>query len=175
MQIGNPTDVKHVAHIGWDGQSVETPSWMKEFNSQSTPSSINGEAKENPQTQKGSQGKFLFVKYELYCSIHVFFFFFSNPLAYVFVDSSEKGPKSQAKDLPELPKSSRRRASVDDSLMAESPTKSQSRRRHSAGASKDSSKETQPSRLVHDLSLRSESHSGDQPDIPKKPRRKKTK
>ncbi|KAE9619392.1 putative CRIB domain-containing protein [Lupinus albus] len=28
IQIGNPTDVKHVAHIGWDGPSVNTPSWV---------------------------------------------------------------------------------------------------------------------------------------------------
>ena len=27
MQIGNPTDVKHVAHIGWDN-SVTAPSWV---------------------------------------------------------------------------------------------------------------------------------------------------
>ncbi|XP_038906613.1 CRIB domain-containing protein RIC7-like [Benincasa hispida] len=31
MQIGHPTDVKHVAHIGWDGPSVNPPSWMNEF------------------------------------------------------------------------------------------------------------------------------------------------
>ncbi|GLT42292.1 hypothetical protein SLA2020_163010 [Shorea laevis] len=32
MQIGLPTDVKHVAHIGWDGSSVNsTPGWMNEF------------------------------------------------------------------------------------------------------------------------------------------------
>ncbi|XP_006649151.1 CRIB domain-containing protein RIC7-like [Oryza brachyantha] len=32
MQIGNPTDVKHVAHIGWDNASVTAPpSWMNEF------------------------------------------------------------------------------------------------------------------------------------------------
>ncbi|PIA31947.1 hypothetical protein AQUCO_04700070v1 [Aquilegia coerulea] len=32
MEIGYPTDVKHVAHIGWDGQSNDSaPSWMKEF------------------------------------------------------------------------------------------------------------------------------------------------
>ncbi|CAH8336815.1 unnamed protein product [Eruca vesicaria subsp. sativa] len=34
MQIGNPTDVKHVAHIGWDGGSVKnqnSPSWMNDF------------------------------------------------------------------------------------------------------------------------------------------------
>ena len=29
MEIGYPTDVKHVAHIGWDGgPSVNTPSWV---------------------------------------------------------------------------------------------------------------------------------------------------
>ncbi|KAK6932348.1 CRIB domain [Dillenia turbinata] len=31
MEIGYPTDVKHVAHIGWDGHSGTSPSWMKEF------------------------------------------------------------------------------------------------------------------------------------------------
>ncbi|KAJ4844049.1 hypothetical protein Tsubulata_013455 [Turnera subulata] len=31
IQIGFPTDVKHVAHIGWDGPSVNSPSWMNEF------------------------------------------------------------------------------------------------------------------------------------------------
>ncbi|KAL6527704.1 CRIB domain-containing protein ric7 [Orobanche minor] len=28
MQIGHPTDVKHVAHIGWDGPTVDSPSWV---------------------------------------------------------------------------------------------------------------------------------------------------
>jgi hypothetical protein len=28
MQIGLPTDVKHVAHIGWDGPSANAPSWV---------------------------------------------------------------------------------------------------------------------------------------------------
>lgn len=31
IEIGLPTDVKHVAHIGWDGPSASQPSWMKEF------------------------------------------------------------------------------------------------------------------------------------------------
>ncbi|KAH9748168.1 hypothetical protein KPL70_004937 [Citrus sinensis] len=31
MEIGYPTDVKHVAHIGWDGQSGSAPSWNKEL------------------------------------------------------------------------------------------------------------------------------------------------
>ncbi|XP_022864100.1 CRIB domain-containing protein RIC6-like isoform X2 [Olea europaea var. sylvestris] len=28
MEIGFPTDVKHVAHIGWDGPSSSAPSWQ---------------------------------------------------------------------------------------------------------------------------------------------------
>ncbi|KAE9589918.1 putative CRIB domain-containing protein [Lupinus albus] len=47
IQIGLPTDVKHVAHIGWDGPSVNTPSWMNEFKSSpkfaSAPLNLNGE------------------------------------------------------------------------------------------------------------------------------------
>lgn len=31
MEIGYPTDVKHVAHIGWDGPSVGGPNWMNEL------------------------------------------------------------------------------------------------------------------------------------------------
>ncbi|KAE8735975.1 Ubiquitin 4, putative isoform 1 [Hibiscus syriacus] len=34
MQIGLPTDVKHVAHIGMDCPTVAKPSWMNEFNSE---------------------------------------------------------------------------------------------------------------------------------------------
>uniref|UniRef100_A0A7N0UCZ7 CRIB domain-containing protein n=1 Tax=Kalanchoe fedtschenkoi TaxID=63787 RepID=A0A7N0UCZ7_KALFE len=31
IEIGYPTDVKHVAHIGWDGASGTAPAWMNEF------------------------------------------------------------------------------------------------------------------------------------------------
>ncbi|KAK8293279.1 hypothetical protein V6Z11_D06G177900 [Gossypium hirsutum] len=31
MEIGNPTDVKHVAHVGLDSSSDTAPSWMNEF------------------------------------------------------------------------------------------------------------------------------------------------
>ncbi|OAY79478.1 CRIB domain-containing protein RIC7, partial [Ananas comosus] len=32
MEIGLPTDVKHVAHIGWDSPATGTaPAWMNEF------------------------------------------------------------------------------------------------------------------------------------------------
>ncbi|OAY70471.1 CRIB domain-containing protein RIC10, partial [Ananas comosus] len=35
MEIGYPTDVRHVAHIGWDGSSANAPSWMNEFKTSS--------------------------------------------------------------------------------------------------------------------------------------------
>ncbi|CAH2071656.1 unnamed protein product [Thlaspi arvense] len=31
IEIGFPTDVKHVAHIGWEGSSGSAPGWMSEF------------------------------------------------------------------------------------------------------------------------------------------------
>ncbi|KAH7662168.1 CRIB domain-containing protein [Dioscorea alata] len=31
MEIGHPTNVRHVAHVGWDNASVHAPSWMNEF------------------------------------------------------------------------------------------------------------------------------------------------
>ncbi|KMZ64737.1 CRIB domain-containing protein RIC7 [Zostera marina] len=34
MQIGNPTDVKHVAHIGSDGPATNPPAWMDEYKSE---------------------------------------------------------------------------------------------------------------------------------------------
>ncbi|CAL1411022.1 unnamed protein product [Linum trigynum] len=40
FEIGLPTDVKHVAHIGADGPSSTTPSWMNEF--KSSPESMSG-------------------------------------------------------------------------------------------------------------------------------------
>ena len=45
MQIGLPTDVKHVAHIGSDGPATNTPSWMNDFKPQ-----------ENEQVQVVSRG-----------------------------------------------------------------------------------------------------------------------
>ncbi|XP_042386882.1 CRIB domain-containing protein RIC7-like [Zingiber officinale] len=48
MQIGHPTDVKHVAHIGCDGQSINnSPSWMTEFRSTATSSAAAAAAQSN--------------------------------------------------------------------------------------------------------------------------------
>ncbi|XP_068644634.1 CRIB domain-containing protein RIC10-like [Aristolochia californica] len=39
LEIGYPTDVKHVSHVGWDGSSVNAPSWMNDFKTSSNFSS----------------------------------------------------------------------------------------------------------------------------------------
>ncbi|CAA7409120.1 unnamed protein product [Spirodela intermedia] len=31
MEIGYPTDVRHVTHIGWNSSPANAPSWMNEF------------------------------------------------------------------------------------------------------------------------------------------------
>ncbi|CAL9202824.1 unnamed protein product [Musa hybrid cultivar] len=56
MQIGFPTDVKHVAHIGWDGPSVGSPSWMKDYHSAPLSSSFGADGRESPPSNSwGSQ------------------------------------------------------------------------------------------------------------------------
>ncbi|KAH1106107.1 hypothetical protein J1N35_009875 [Gossypium stocksii] len=62
MQIGLPTDVKHVAHIGADGPSVNSnaPSWMNEFKSAApgAPNLANGgEAAKSVSQDKPEVGK----------------------------------------------------------------------------------------------------------------------
>ncbi|CAH1431862.1 unnamed protein product [Lactuca virosa] len=51
IQIGMPTDVKHVAHIGADGPAMESPSWMKEFDGGKSQS---GPLEERPHVKKGT-------------------------------------------------------------------------------------------------------------------------
>ncbi|KAG2321412.1 hypothetical protein Bca52824_014625 [Brassica carinata] len=51
MQIGQPTDVKHVAHIGWEGPSATTPSWMHDYKSPVD------EAKGSSNKKPGSSGE----------------------------------------------------------------------------------------------------------------------
>ncbi|KAF9683040.1 hypothetical protein SADUNF_Sadunf05G0170800 [Salix dunnii] len=161
MQIGFPTDVKHVAHIGWDGPS------MNGFHSQppysSAPLSLNRDVKEEGSTKWESEG--------------------SNrkgsraPNSPAGVPSSPGGSQSSpSRDFPELPKSSRRRSSTG--TLAESPSREKSDKpKQSRRSSRNGTKEldgTRTSRDHKDPSGESESHSN-LPDIPKKSRRKKSK
>ncbi|XP_051118869.1 CRIB domain-containing protein RIC6-like [Andrographis paniculata] len=52
IQIGLPTDVKHVAHIGSDGPSNDAPSWMKGFNSGTLSSPSNEDDHDNNSNTK---------------------------------------------------------------------------------------------------------------------------
>ncbi|KAA8543395.1 hypothetical protein F0562_021110 [Nyssa sinensis] len=157
MQIGNPTDVKHVAHIGWDGPSIDSPSWMKDYNSpqgcQSGPLNNNGETRENPEVNWVSE----------------------DP-------RSSQTQNTSARGFCELPKSSRRQSLPDGSLGSESMTQDRSTKstsRHSrqhqsiGSASKDSWDSTKPTR--QDSSFGSDLSSQNPPEISKKSRRKKSK
>ncbi|QHO23834.1 hypothetical protein HN51_047463 [Arachis hypogaea] len=69
IQIGMPTDVKHVAHIGSDDPSQNAPSWMTEFKSGTEPSSgttkekeKEGAAEGNKASSKGSKVRHLIPK-----------------------------------------------------------------------------------------------------------------
>ncbi|XP_047320927.1 CRIB domain-containing protein RIC1 [Impatiens glandulifera] len=65
IQIGLPTDVKHVAHIGSDGPSSTQPTWMNEFSSapsNDAPSPVQGinaheETSESPTRRNSSTKK----------------------------------------------------------------------------------------------------------------------
>ncbi|KAM7501488.1 hypothetical protein LguiB_000392 [Lonicera macranthoides] len=146
IQIGAPTDVKHVAHIGWDGpSSVETPSWMKEFKTSGgfESASIGPAAPGNSRENRDNNNRF------------------------------DEGKSTR--DLPDLPKSSRANISPDYSIAAaQSPirdpstTKSKQPRRHQSKDSSDGPNKATGIEL-------DQSPSRNPPDIPKKSRRKKSK
>ncbi|KAJ9169641.1 hypothetical protein P3X46_017807 [Hevea brasiliensis] len=145
MQIGYPTDVKHVAHIGWDGPSVNSPSWMNEF-------------KAAPGLSSASNGDA------------------NDEIKWVSEDAasrrvSRRASDSSARDLPELPKSSRRHSSTGGA--GDSPTKEKSDKpKQSRRSSRNANKE-----LADGKSGRHKDSgpAGASEDAPKKTRRKKSK
>ncbi|KAJ7972623.1 CRIB domain-containing protein [Quillaja saponaria] len=97
---------------------------------------------------------------------------------WVSEDSPRRGTRTtnSSRDLPELPKSSRRHSSTSN--ITDSPTKEKSDKQKSRRSSKTSkSREdgNKPTRLPVDLVQESASPSRSLPDIPKKTRRKKSK
>ncbi|KAI9180941.1 hypothetical protein LWI28_009565 [Acer negundo] len=138
MQIGFPTDVKHVAHIGWDGPSVNSPSWMNEFKAapgfQSQPLGDPGEIKDESEIQ------------------------------WVSEDSTRRrNQNGPGKEVQEVPKSSRRNASTGSSTEntnGEKTEKTKSRRSsksHKEGSRqpKESSQVGEPSTKLPDLPKKS--------------------
>ncbi|XP_058211349.1 CRIB domain-containing protein RIC5 isoform X1 [Rhododendron vialii] len=162
MQIGHPTDVKHVAHIGMDGPSANTPSWMNEYKPNSEGSSVpsNSEPKGKPATKKSSQGQ----------------------LAMDITDDPSGAPlDSPTRRHSSKSKQSRRHHSSGGSVGSPSrdPLESSSKpRRHKNSGDLDSPTRDSPGRTrrIQNSILGSESPSqGHQPRIPKQSRQKKTK
>ncbi|XP_062116757.1 CRIB domain-containing protein RIC7 [Humulus lupulus] len=151
MQIGFPTDVKHVAHIGWDGPSVNSPSWMNEFKSPTAfangPLSLTGADLNNASSVNKWTGEEANRR-------------------------STRVPNSPARDLPELPKSSRRAGGV----AAGSPTREKTEKtRHRRSSKNNITDSPRQSCRSSDSSLAIDSPVRNSPDIPKKTRRKKSK
>uniref|UniRef100_A0A7N0VIM3 CRIB domain-containing protein n=1 Tax=Kalanchoe fedtschenkoi TaxID=63787 RepID=A0A7N0VIM3_KALFE len=153
IQIGFPTDVKHVAHFGWDGPSVNSPTWLTNYKSDPDFTSSDlalpeepGRARDLPPIKPASEDS---------SSIR-----------------SRRASESATRDLPDLPKTSRRHASSNgaiDSPVRDKSEKRQSRRPHSGEEPNESSS----AQTIVDLSEASPARS--LPDIPKKSRRKKNK
>ncbi|KAJ8558166.1 hypothetical protein K7X08_004932 [Anisodus acutangulus] len=156
MQIGLPTDVKHVAHIGWDGPSVDTPSWMKEFKEPGKfhtaplgPPLGSNDHPDNRSCVSEDAGADANQKYK-------------------------NANSSLPDDQPEVSKTSRRHSSSETgSGSTSSPKKSRSSRRNKE-SSDGSSRSTRHSRPASG-GAGSDSPERDLPDIPKKTRRKKSK
>ncbi|KAL9239056.1 hypothetical protein vseg_013411 [Gypsophila vaccaria] len=145
MQIGFPTDVKHVAHIGWDGPSVNSPSWMNDFKSSAPENgSSNGDANRD-----------------------------AEEVEWVSQDSTTKKSvkDSSSRDLPTIPKSSRRQPSVDSIGSTDSPLGSPTQK------NKSSRRRSKQKESSNNNSPRGGESSNSQglPNIPKKTRRKKSK
>ncbi|XP_023635243.1 CRIB domain-containing protein RIC7 isoform X2 [Capsella rubella] len=132
MQIGNPTDVKHVAHIGWDGPSdnATAPSWMNDF-------------KSSPGMET-SQG-------------------FGEDDSSVKCQSEYGG---QSRDLPKLPKSTRKSSSEKGSPTKERSDKTKRRTSNKGTSSSRRNKEEDTSWSQQSAGL---------PEMPKKSKRKKAK
>lgn len=147
MQIGLPTDVKHVAHIGWDGPSVNSASWMNDFSAPqecaSAPFNKNGETKDDSTIKWVSQD--------------------SSCTASKLSISAASAPSSPARSFAGVPRSNRRQISKGEA--GDSPRKKSDKPRQTRRSAKNANK---------DLSQGSKS-SSNMPDKPKKSRGRKSK
>ncbi|CAA0396815.1 CRIB domain [Arabidopsis suecica] len=145
MQIGNPTDVKHVAHIGWDGPSdnATAPSWMNDFKSSPVMESIQGLGEDDSSVK---------------CQ-------------------SEFGGRTR--DLPKLPKSTRKSSSEKGSPTKERSDKTKRRTSNKGTSSsrrtKDEDSTSSSRRTTKDEDSSLSQHSAGLPEVPKKSKRKKSK
>ncbi|KAF3785872.1 CRIB domain-containing protein [Nymphaea thermarum] len=158
MEIGYPTDVKHVAHIGWDGASVNTPSWMKKFGTASdlpsSPFTLPGAENESTGAVSSLQG--------LRCTT---------------ADVQDKASRG----TPGTPKQSRRHQSSGNAAAPAADPSKPTRRHLSNGEPSDApsaepSEATKPSRRRLTVgSNESDSFTRDSPKVPKNPRPRRPK
>ncbi|CAB4261811.1 unnamed protein product [Prunus armeniaca] len=149
IQIGFPTDVKHVAHIGWEGPSANsTPSWMNDFKSSPEVSSAGQLAvKELSSQDMHKPGQQLVVHRSD----------IPRSRRHSPTDEPESSPTKKISDGPK--KHSRRHRSKDGVM--DSPSRE---------AKEGSSRHSRRSRNSNNLG--SESPSQDPPGIPKQRRKK---
>ncbi|KAI6684139.1 hypothetical protein NL676_030052 [Syzygium grande] len=158
MMIGYPTDVKHVAHIGWDGPAVKnSPSWMNDFK----PSSPRQPSSSGAGDDQKDGSSFGGVREE-------------SSRGIVGIPSYKSSPATESS---ELPKSSRRHNHSLSSGDAESPTRAKSGkhrppRRSSKAEVPDASK---PTTTRQSMDSAANTVPSQLSDPPKKSRRKKPK
>ncbi|KAA3474920.1 CRIB domain-containing protein RIC7-like [Gossypium australe] len=185
MQIGLPTDVKHVAHIGWDGPSSvnSAPSWMNEFKS---------DGRDDDPAKCVSQGT---IYQFLHGTIVQSLGNFNNFISYQMSDGiNREGSKGQSSssvtDMAEVPKSSKRsststKTSKEESTVKEKGDKPSKEKpdkpdkpKHSKKSSKSSSsKEASDGTTKHkkkskDPNPATDSNSQDPSGVPKKSSRR---
>ena len=154
IQIGFPTDVKHVAHIGWDGPTIDSPSWMKEFNASTGFQSAPLGPPTGGDVPKGEP-----------------------EVKWVSEDSNARRsskPSESPRDLPDVPRSSRRNHSStnESSPRKKDPSTRPRRRNHSRDSSEGGS--VRANRQLQDPSQPCDP-SGIPADPARRPRRKKSK
>ncbi|KAK3121160.1 hypothetical protein QOZ80_8BG0647330 [Eleusine coracana subsp. coracana] len=120
MEIGYPTDVKHVAHIGWDSPtgSAASPSWMNDMNGSpdfSSLSSIGPSARTSWASQDFDEPRDI------------------SPFG-IFPENTSHESNSYP-DIPKPPRKSRRKKSSNDSPRASARSSRTSRSRSKASLS----------------------------------------
>ncbi|XP_010558854.1 PREDICTED: CRIB domain-containing protein RIC1-like [Tarenaya hassleriana] len=117
MQIGLPTDVKHVAHIGSDSPSVTTPTWMNDFKPQD---------QEETQDPKFNPEGYL-VSFHILTAISCYICFMPNnrnaKVSNFFKRKiSNRSSGSAADEPPPQPKPTRRHRSSHTSMDSSDPS-----------------------------------------------------
>ncbi|CAL5413607.1 unnamed protein product [Camellia sinensis] len=150
IEIGFPTDVKHVAHIGMDGPSANTPSWMNEYKG-------NAETKDTP-SKSSTQ----------------------DPLTLDVTGIQESSgaqldsPTRHSSSKPRRHKNSSSSLGSPTQDSSGSSTKPRRHKNHSMDL--DSNRDpSHRSRRSHNLDIGSDSPSQELPGLPKHSRRKKSK